>query len=239
MVWTRSQLENLSKEELIDELISVEDISSKLSDLTSRFDDFLRRYEILSSELTVSKNCNRLLGERIVQLERNAVNNAQYHRRESLEINPVPASIDDDVLESSVWRALSLTSHEVKPDDLQACHCLKKKDTVIIKFKCRKQRRSILINRKNLRNKSDGLTQLNFSGRLFVSESLCHENHQLSYKCRQFKNAGKIYSTWFWNNSVNVKLNEKSQSTKIHHVIDIGKHLGVDNLDEFINNTSF
>ena len=61
MVRTRSQLENLSKEELIDELISVEDISSKLSDLASRFDDFLRRYEVLSSELTISKNCNRLL----------------------------------------------------------------------------------------------------------------------------------------------------------------------------------
>ena len=48
MVRTRSQLENLSKEELIDELISVEDISSKLSDLTSCFNDFPRRYEIQS-----------------------------------------------------------------------------------------------------------------------------------------------------------------------------------------------
>ena len=46
---------NLSKEELIDELISVEDISSRLSDLTSRVDDFLRWYEILNSELIVSK----------------------------------------------------------------------------------------------------------------------------------------------------------------------------------------
>ena len=61
MARTRNQQENLSKEELIDELISVEDISSKLSDLTSRYDDFLRQYEILNSELTVSKNCNRLL----------------------------------------------------------------------------------------------------------------------------------------------------------------------------------
>ena len=42
MVQTRSQLENLSKKKLIDELISVEDKSSKLSDLTSHFDDFLR-----------------------------------------------------------------------------------------------------------------------------------------------------------------------------------------------------
>ena len=120
MVRTRSQLENLSKKELIDELINVEDIYSKLSDLTSRFDDFLRRYEILNSELAVSKCYNRLLTERIIQLETNAVSNAQYHRRESLEINPVPTSIGDDVLQNSVCRALSLTGHKVKPDDLQA-----------------------------------------------------------------------------------------------------------------------
>ena len=145
MFRTRSQLENLSKGELIDELISVEDISSKLSDLASCFDDFC----------------------------------------DSLEISPVPASIGDDVLESSICKALSVTGHEVKPDDLQACHRLKKKDTVIVKFKCRKQKCNVLINRKYLRNKSDLLSQLNFSGRLFVSESICHENHQLSYKCRQ------------------------------------------------------
>ena len=94
MVRTRSQLQNLSKEELIEELISVEDISSKLSDSASCFDDFLRRYEILSSELSIIKNCYGLLSERIVQLERNAVNKAQYHRREALEINPVPTCIN-------------------------------------------------------------------------------------------------------------------------------------------------
>ena len=126
MVQTRSQLENLTKEELIDKLISVEDKSSKLSDLTSRFDDFLRRYEILDSELTASKNCNRLLTERVVQLERNAVSNAQYHCGKSLEINPAPACIGDDVFQNSVCRALSLTGHEQKPDDLQACPPLKK-----------------------------------------------------------------------------------------------------------------
>ena len=42
------------------------------------------------------------------------VNNVQYHCREFLEINPVPTSIADDVLEGSVWKAMSLTGHEVK-----------------------------------------------------------------------------------------------------------------------------
>ena len=141
---------------------------------------------------------------RIVQLERSAVNNAHNHCHESLEINPVSASICDGVLESSVSKTWSLTGHEVKPDDIQACHRLKKKDTVIVKFKCRKQKRSILINRKNLRNKPDVLTQLSFSGRLSVSESMCHENHQLYYKCRHLKSAGKIHSTWFSNKSKNL-----------------------------------
>ena len=58
MVRTRSQLEHLSKDELIDELISIEDMSSKLVNLTTQFVDFTKRFEILSSELAVSKNCS-------------------------------------------------------------------------------------------------------------------------------------------------------------------------------------
>ena len=80
MVRTRSELENLSKEELIEELITFDDITSKISDLTNRFNDFLRRFEVVSSDLAITRNCNRLLTERILQLERNAFTNAQYHR---------------------------------------------------------------------------------------------------------------------------------------------------------------
>ena len=138
-------------------------LSSKLSYPNSCFKDFLWQYEIISSELTVSKNWNCLLSERIIQLERNTVNNAQYHRCESLEINPVPPTIKD-VLESILWKALSLTGLEEKTDDLQGWQHLKKKDNVTIKFKCRKQKCSSLINRKNLQKISDVLIQLNLSG---------------------------------------------------------------------------
>ena len=93
----------------------------------------------------------------------------------------------------------------------------------------------MLVNRKN---KSEDLRQLSFSGRLFISESMSHENHQLAHKRRQLKNAGKIHSTWFRNNAVNVKLCERSKPVKIFHIIDIEK-LGIDSLDDFINNTSF
>ena len=87
---------------------------------------------------------------------------------------------------------------------------VKLKKSVIIKLKCRKLKRSALVNKKNLRNKSEDLRQLRFSGKLFISEGMCHENHQLAYKCRQRRNAGKIHSTRFWNNAVNVKLSQRS-----------------------------
>ena len=150
MVQTRSQLENLSKEELIEELITVDDITSKISDLTNRFDDFLRRFEVVSSDLAITRNCNRLLTKSVVQLENNAVTNAQYHRRESVEVNPIPPSITDEELELNISEAFSLTGHEVTPNDLQACHRLKKKESVIVKFKCRKLKQNVLVNWKNL-----------------------------------------------------------------------------------------
>ena len=165
-------MENLSKEELIEELITVDDITSKISDLTNRFDDFLRRFEVVSSGLAITRNCNRLITERVVQLERNAVTNAQDHRRESVEVTPVLPSISDEELELNICEALSLTGHEIKPNDLQACHRLKKKELVIVKFKCRKLKQKVLVNWKNLQNKSEDLCQLMFSGKLFISESI-------------------------------------------------------------------
>ena len=160
---------------------------------------------MVNSNLSISKRCNELLLERITQLERNNLNNAQYNRTETLEINPVPSDIADDVLEQSVCQALSLTGISAQPDDLQACHRMRKKDRVIIKFKCRKQKHRVLSNRKTLQNESLDFTQLKSSGKLFVNESMCHENHQLACKCRQLKSARKIHSTRFYNSTLHIK----------------------------------
>ena len=47
------------------------------------------------------------------------------------------------------------------------------------------KKNSVMYKHKNLGNKSQELNNLKFSGRLFVSESMSHENQQLVYKCRQ------------------------------------------------------
>ena len=244
MVLIRSHYENMSKEELIQELSDinssfVNDINAKLTGLSERFNEFTSKYDKVYSELQQCKSFNSHLLNRIIQLERNAVTNSQYSRRETTEVNPVPVEIQDDVLEASVCKAFSLTGFTVAPEDLHACHRMKRSDRVIIKFKYRKQKQSVMYKRKNLGTKSQELSNLKFSGRLFVSETMSPENQRLAYKCRQLKSARKIHSTWFFNNVVNVKLTDHGRIHKIFHVTDIENLLETDNLEEYVNNASF
>ena len=61
MVLTRAQVDNLSREELIEELLKFSDITDKLNVLNNRFEDFIKKYNEPNSELLISKNCNSLL----------------------------------------------------------------------------------------------------------------------------------------------------------------------------------
>ena len=109
---------------------------------------------------------------------------------------------------------------------------MKRLDRVIVKFKCHIQKQSLIYKHKNLGTKSQELTNLKFSGRLFVSESMSHENQQLAYKCRQLKSARKIHSIWFFNNVINIKFTEHGRIRKIFHVTHIENLLEIDNLEE-------
>ena len=68
-----SQLENLSKDELIDEVLSLEnfknDINTKFSELNDHFNNFQEKYEMVNSNLLISKRCNEFPLEHITQLE--------------------------------------------------------------------------------------------------------------------------------------------------------------------------
>ena len=149
MVLTRSQYENISKEELIQELTNinssfVNDINAKLTDLSDRFNEFTSKYDKVYSGLQQCKSYNSHLLTKIIQLERNAVTNSHYSRRETIELNLVPAEIHEDVLEDSICKSLSLTGVNVVPEDLQAFHRMKRSDRLIVKFKCREQKQSLI-----------------------------------------------------------------------------------------------
>ena len=185
VVLTRKQLEKLTKEELIDELLTVNSIHEDLANLTSRFDEFLEKYARVESELAVSKNCTKSLSKQIEILQINALDSSQYLRREMIGINPVPEDIQDMQLEESICQALSLTGTPVSAGDLEACHRMRRRDRVIVKFSSRKKRNDVIFKKNSLNGKSDELKNFEFtSAKLFMSDSMCHENHQLFYRCR-------------------------------------------------------
>ena len=103
----------------------------------ARSDNFSRRFEILSSELPVSTNCKLQSSSKqtnhparkkcsqqctisLTRIDKPKIN-------KSIKVNLAPASISDKELEDNICKALSLTGHLVIPDDLQACHQLKKR----------------------------------------------------------------------------------------------------------------
>ena len=141
VVLTRKQLEKLSKEELIDELLTVNSIHEDLAKLTSRFDEFLEKYAQVESGLEVSKSCMKLLSKQIETTQRNALDSSQYLRREMIEINLVPEDIQDSQLEESICQALSLSGTPVSAGDLEACHRMRRRDQVIVKFSSRKKKK--------------------------------------------------------------------------------------------------
>ena len=138
MVFTRIKLSEPSKEELIEELLSFDNLSQKINDLTKKLDDFASKFDRVFSELQIFKTWNSLLRKRIIDLEWSSLDNSQYLRREKIEISPVPLEVSNNELERLVCKVLSLTENEVHPDDLQECHRLKNKENVIIKFKSKK-----------------------------------------------------------------------------------------------------
>ena len=53
MVLTRAQVDNLSREELVEELLKFSDITDKFNGLNNWFDDFIKKYDELNSELLI------------------------------------------------------------------------------------------------------------------------------------------------------------------------------------------
>ena len=150
-------------------------------------DGFASKFDRVFSELKISKTCNSLLRKQIIDLERSSLDNAQYLRREMIEISAVPLDVSNSKLEGLVCKALSLTENEVHTDDLEACHRFKKKENAIIKFRSRKLKYKVINYRKIMRNKSKELND--FSNNLYISESMCAGNHSLFFKCRKLKKA--------------------------------------------------
>ena len=65
---------------------------------------------------------------------------------------------------------------------------------------------------------------------------MCAGSHSFFFKCRKVKKARMIFNTWFFNNAINVQLNQSGEIYKVLHTEDLVALLKVDDLDSFLMN---
>ena len=105
----------------------------------------------LEADLTVAKNISNLLSQRVVDLERQCWANAQYSRRECLEVVGIPRSVGDNILEEKVIQVFEKVGCNIDSSNIETCHRITKKyDRIIVKFSRRKDCQCVLSVKKNL-----------------------------------------------------------------------------------------
>ena len=97
--YTNESLEKINKRDMINIVLSLQ---SKLDEANNRVVQEVRKlsdaFLKLQSELAVSQQVNSLLSNRLTNMERQCWANAQYSRRECLDVVGIPSEVGADVL---------------------------------------------------------------------------------------------------------------------------------------------
>ena len=168
-------------------------------------------FKHMESELSVVKNVNHLLSKRLVDMERQCWANAQYSRRECLELVGIPKSFKDDDLEGVVTKFVSKVGINIIERDVQAVHRIRKEGRTIIKFSNRKDFQALLKVKRDLNNltiKDFGFEENN---KIYVNESLCPYYRVLWAKSKRLHHLQKMFSFYVSNGSIKIKMKENDK----------------------------
>ena len=121
--YTNDSLDTTRKQDLISIVLSLQ---SKLDEANNKVLEEVRNLSDtitkLSSELSITKNVNTLLLSRLATLERQCWANAQYSRRECLDIADIPCEVSGEILEEPVLNIFDKIACSISPDHIESCH---------------------------------------------------------------------------------------------------------------------
>ena len=132
------------------------------------------KFTKMESDITISRNVNVKLMERLVVTERKCWANEQYSRRECLEISGIPESVSDNALEDKIQGVLRGIDAEVDTENIESCHRLKGKGSkgrVILKLSKRKDAEKIKLNKKKLKNIDHKKIELSSGTKVFIMKA--------------------------------------------------------------------
>ena len=120
---TGAVLNKLSKSDLVQLILNTEaNVVSYIAELTTEVKDLLANSKKLEADMAIVRNINSKLVERVVATEHQCWKNAQYSRKNALEVAGIPMSVRDNALELKVCDVFQETGMDICDWDIQACH---------------------------------------------------------------------------------------------------------------------
>ena len=156
MALSEAALKKLSKDEIINLALDYQSkFDSTLAGIWNKLSDLKKDFEKLGSDLSVARQVNSVLRERVTSLERQCWSNSQYSRRECLELTGIPETSDNNTLESTVLKIFEKLEVNVDPSNVEDCHWISSKNSpkrVIVKVSKRKDAPKIRSSKRELKD---------------------------------------------------------------------------------------
>ena len=150
---TRNQMKSMNKDDLVSLAMNMQEAVTKLR--AELFDPKNGHIPKLESQIAVQKKVNDSLSGQLQSVTRQSNMNAQYARKETVELHGFPANVRDNDIESKVVeifnKILPDGEEKVSKSDFHTAHRMHAKDRVIVKFTHRKKMRSVLNYRSQLK----------------------------------------------------------------------------------------
>ena len=123
--YTEESLKSYNKQQLIKLFWKCNNNLMKLlSKLTNEIKLLKENYKKLESDISVFKTVSSLLTDQMNNVERQCWANAQYSKREFLEVVGIPSLVNIKDLEGKLSIVFNIMGVTVKPDDVEVCHRL-------------------------------------------------------------------------------------------------------------------
>ena len=184
--------------------------------------------DMLRNELNHTRMKLKYHIEEMNNLEEKYDDLEQYSRKNSLEILGVPegAYTSTDEVVIRIGEAINV---DIKPEDIEISHKLKRKTTkpVIVKFVSHKVKSLLYIARTKLKNvkTSDVFPSYAFASRedqrIFINENLTNYRRELFWKANKMKKDNMITSTWTMDGKIFVKTSPSGAPVRIYCVEDL------------------
>ena len=101
-------------------------MQNKMESPDTKFPEEVRKlnesFQQPNSDLAITKNVNRQLQNRFVNMERQYWANAQYIQRECVEIVGIPSSVLDNELEETFCKIVNKVGVKIDDRDIESCN---------------------------------------------------------------------------------------------------------------------